>query len=106
MPTLPADHRSRSGNPTSIGGGRCIGAGARSARREFVGKAEHESLAARELIEADPFVGLVRLGDVTGAAEDRRDARAVEQPGLTAELYFATTVAFVAAVREGDDRAV
>ena len=53
-------------------------------RRAGVERAQ-ETLGGGELVEGDVFVGLVRLRDVAGAADDRGDAGALEQAGLGAE---------------------
>src|SRR5262249_61665541 len=74
----------------SILRGRCRGRrrrywASRGLDADAVHQPVHEAFAESELIEAHPFVRLVGLVDAAGAADDRRDARLVEQAGLRAE---------------------
>src|SRR5579875_823302 len=43
-----------------------------------------EGLAGSNLLQGDELVGLVRLGDIAGAAEDGRDSRGLEEPRFRA----------------------
>ena len=49
------------------------------------GECKQEALGSGELLERHVFVGLVRLRDVARAADDGRDAGALEEPRLGAE---------------------
>jgi hypothetical protein len=49
------------------------------------GEPLHEQLAARQLLQAHEFVGLVRLHDAAGAADHGADAGVLEEAGFGAE---------------------
>ena len=51
-----------------------------------------EILALRDLVERDEFVGLVRLLDRAGTADDGRDAGLLEEPAFGAEADLARAV--------------
>src|SRR5262249_45721510 len=62
---------------------------AASCSADAIGESAHECLALLELLQRDPLVGLMRLGDVSGPADDRRDAGVVKQRCFAAEGYLA-----------------
>src|SRR4029450_6970661 len=94
-PVLPSAYGVRSGKATSIGGATGFGAAigpfgsASSSHAESVGELSHERFAARELVEAHPLVGLVRLRDVTRTAKNGGNVRAMEQRRFAAERNLA-----------------
>ena len=57
----------------------------RSTDTDLIGEAAHERFAQRKLVERNPFVGLVRLLDVAGTADDRRDPGVMKQRRFSAE---------------------
>src|SRR5207237_148300 len=63
----------------------------------------HERFALRKLLQAYPFVRLMRLLDVAGPANDRGNAGLVKQRCFGAERHFAKSVAAVERVAEGGD---
>ena len=65
-----------------------------------------EDLALCHLVERHPFVGLVGLRDVAGAAQDGGNAGVVEQRSLGAEGHLVEDRAVVAATAELGDLAV
>src|SRR3546814_11102692 len=56
-------------------------------------QAIHETLAEGQRLQGDERVGLVRLVDRAGTADDRRNAAVVEQAGLGAEGHLAGGIA-------------
>ena len=52
----------------------------------------HETLALRELFECDELVGRMRLRDVAGAADHRRNADPLEQSGFGPVRHLAHRV--------------
>jgi len=54
-----------------------------------VGQAAHEALAPGQLFQRDPFVGLVRLRNVAGAADDGGHTRLVKQSSFRAKRDLA-----------------
>src|SRR3569833_1654069 len=72
-------------------------------RAKMAGEPLHERFAARELVQSHPLVRLVRLLDVAGPAQDRRDSRIVEQRSLAAERHLAACVRRVAGLAQRGD---
>src|SRR5205085_7029127 len=75
----------------------------RAGDANFVGEPAHERFAQRELLQRHPFVGLMRLSDVTGTADDRWHAGVVEQRRFAAERNLADLARSAASLAELGD---
>src|ERR1700741_5153999 len=99
MPALPLSQRERSGKSISIVGGAVDGRIVCSLSEasvlrdaDMVGEATYERFAASELVDAPPFVRLMRLRDVSWTAQHRRNCSIVEQRRFASERHLAEIV--------------
>src|SRR3546814_9344762 len=80
-------------NTTASTGGPACGSSAGTSGTQPLLQAIHETLAEGHLLQGDELVGLVRLVDRAGTADDRRNAAGVEPAGLGAEGHLASGLA-------------